>query len=67
MEAASVAWAASFTGTPFVGLKVVTDIVDGDRPSHEEFMENLAAAALKLHEVLPKITSYVLGKRLSEL
>ena len=67
MEAASVAWAASLTNTPFIALKVVTDIVDGDRPSHEEFMENLHAAAVTLQDKLPQIVSFVMGKKLSDL
>ncbi len=67
MEAASVAWACSLTNTPFLALKVVTDIVDGDRPTHEEFMENLHAAAKTLQEKLPLIVGYVSGKRLEEL
>jgi 5'-methylthioadenosine nucleosidase len=67
MEAASVAWAAALSNTPFFGVKVVTDIVDGDRPTHDEFLENLGAAARKLQEVLPNVISYVMGKKLADL
>jgi len=31
MEAAAIAWVAKLNNTPFFALKVVTDIVDGDR------------------------------------
>ena len=41
MEANSIAWVASMFGTPLIALKAVTDIVDGDRPTGEEFLENL--------------------------
>jgi 5'-methylthioadenosine nucleosidase len=62
MEAAAVAWVAEITKKPFFAVKVVTDIVDGDRPTSEEFLENLASAAKSLQEVLPKIIEFVYGK-----
>ena len=31
MEAAAIAWVADFNKVPFLALKIVTDIVDGDR------------------------------------
>ena len=40
--------AAALHGTPLLALKSVTDIVDGDRPAQEEFLENLATAARAL-------------------
>lgn len=67
MEAASIAWVMELNKTPFFAVKVVTDIVDGDRPTHEEFLENLAAASKSLQEKLPKIVEFVMGKRLSDL
>ena len=49
-------------------LQVLTDIVDGDRPSHEEFMANLGMAAVKLQESLVKVIEYVASKdNLSQL
>ena len=48
-------------------LKVVTDIVDGDRPTQEEFLENLGAAAKSLQLALPKMINYIKGKPLSQL
>ena len=54
MEAAAVAWSADLFGVPAFCIKAVTDIVDGDRPAQEEFLENLGkvgvgwAAPLKL-------------------
>jgi 5'-methylthioadenosine nucleosidase len=35
-----------------VGIKVVTDLVDGDRPSFEEFLENLSTAASELQKAI---------------
>jgi 5'-methylthioadenosine nucleosidase len=42
-----------------MGVKVITDIVDGNFPSHEEFMQNLASAAQSLQSALPKVLTYV--------
>lgn len=67
MEAAAIAWAADLSNTPFIALKVVTDIVDGDRPAEEEFFENLATAAASLQVMVPKVIEFVVGKSLHML
>ena len=48
MEGAAIAWAAHLFKVPVLALKSITDIVDGDRPPQEEFLENLQKAALAL-------------------
>jgi len=67
MEAAAIAWSCALHDTPHFGVKVVTDIVDGGVPSHEEFMQNLASAASSLQEALPKVIGFVCGKKHDEL
>jgi len=67
MEAAAVAWSAHLYNKPYLGVKVVTDIVDGDRPTQEEFLENLGTAAQSLQEALPQVIQHVCGKRHDEL
>lgn len=67
MEAAAIAWSAKLHGVPFIGVKVVTDIVDGDRPTQEEFLENLGTAAQKLQAALPKVVEYLAEKGHDEL
>jgi 5'-methylthioadenosine nucleosidase len=67
MEAAAIAWTAELSGTPFMALKVVTDIVDGGRPTQDEFFENLATAAASLQEKVPQLIDFVVGKKLSDL
>ena len=67
MEAAAIAWVADLSQTPFFALKIVTDIVDGERPTHEEFLENLGTAAVSLQQTLPKVLDFVSGKLLTEL
>lgn len=48
MEGAAIGWVCDMFSVPFFCVKAITDIVDGDRPSHEEFLENLASAAKAL-------------------
>ena len=67
MEAAAIAWTTELTGTPFIALKVVTDIVDGGRPTHEEFMENLATAATSLQNTIFRLLDFIIGRKMTEL
>lgn len=67
MEAAAIAWSCALQDVPFLGLKVVTDIVDGDIPSQDEFMANLQAASKSLQEALPKVLEYMCDKHHTEL
>eukprot|EP00567_Pseudictyota_dubia_P002191 CAMPEP_0197468304 /NCGR_PEP_ID=MMETSP1175-20131217/66015_1 /TAXON_ID=1003142 /ORGANISM="Triceratium dubium, Strain CCMP147" /LENGTH=325 /DNA_ID=CAMNT_0043004401 /DNA_START=20 /DNA_END=997 /DNA_ORIENTATION=- len=67
MEYAAIAWSAELNGVPHFGVKVVTDIVDGNRPTDEEFLENLHTAAESLQGALPKVIDYVCGKAHDEL
>ena len=67
MEAAAIAWSSEMHKTPWMGVKVVTDIVDGDVPTQDEFLANLAAASKSLQEALPKVLEHVCGKHHDEL
>ncbi|PRW33190.1 5 -methylthioadenosine S-adenosylhomocysteine nucleosidase 2 [Chlorella sorokiniana] len=67
MEAAAVAWSADLFGCPVFCIKSVTDIVDGERPAQEEFLENLHKAAGALQAVVPQVIEFIAGKRYSEL
>ena len=67
MEAAAIAWVCEQYTIPFIALKVITDIVDGSRPTHEEFMENLGSAAKALQVALPLCIDFIAGKTLAEL
>jgi len=67
MEAAAIAWSCKLTETPHFGVKVVTDIVDGDKPTQEEFFENLGTAAVALQEALPQVIKHVCGRSHDEL
>ena len=53
MECAAVAWVCEKLRVPFVALKSITDIVDGDKATRDEFESNLrtASAALQVTNV----------------
>jgi 5'-methylthioadenosine nucleosidase len=67
MEAAAVAYVCRLWGTPMLAVKAVTDIVDGEKPSHEEFLENLHASSKALQQGVSRILAYIDGKALSEV
>ncbi len=67
MEAAAIAWTCELSCTPYFAIKVITDIVDGTRPSHEEFMENLHTAGVSLQDTLPRVIDFVVGKKIQDL
>ena len=58
---------SNITTVPFFAIKVITDIVDGTRPTHEEFLENLHAASVSLHGALLKTIQYLEGKTIADL
>lgn len=67
MEGAGIAWVADLAKVPYFCVKVVTDIIDGEHPTHEEFLRNLHQAAEELKLSVPKIIRFVAGRKLSDL
>jgi 5'-methylthioadenosine nucleosidase len=67
MEASAIAWVAEQMSIPMMAIKVVTDIVDGERPSNDDFLENLGKAAMSLQAALPKAIEFIAGKSADEL
>lgn len=59
MEAAAIAWVASTLKVPFMALKSITDIVDGEHPTHEEFLRNLDAASRRIREKTIEVLKYL--------
>ncbi|MFP4555774.1 MAG: hypothetical protein ACLFNU_02780 [Bacteroidales bacterium] len=57
MEAAAIAWVANLYNKPFIAIKSITDIVDGEKPAEEEFVQNLEFAS----EILCKKTIELLN------
>jgi hypothetical protein len=65
--AVAIAWSYELHQTPHFGMKVVTDIADGDKPTQEEFREKLHRAVESLQEAVPKAIEYICGKGHDEL
>jgi 5'-methylthioadenosine nucleosidase len=63
MEAAAIADVARGCEVPFVAIKVITDIVDGDRPTQDEFTENLGTAAASLRVAVPAALEFLAAGR----
>ena len=55
MEAAAIAYVCELAKIPYLGVKSITDIVDGDRVTSEEFLENLGMASRRLHQFLNQL------------
>lgn len=67
MEAAAVAYVADLLKVPCIFVKIVTSIVDGDKPTSEEFLHNLASGIATLDETVAQVIDFINGKCLSEL
>ncbi|CAN1748713.1 5'-methylthioadenosine/S-adenosylhomocysteine nucleosidase [Linum perenne] len=68
MEGAAVAYVAELLQVPAILVKAVTDIVDGgDKPTAEEFLQNLAAVTAKLDESVTRVVDFISGKRIADL
>ena len=66
MEAAAVAWVCQSLGAPFVALKAITDIVDGEAATRAEFESNLHTASAALQKKLALMLSLLSNTRLGE-
>ncbi|KAH9657312.1 PNP UDP 1 domain-containing protein [Citrus sinensis] len=67
MEGAAVAYVADLFKVPALFVKAVTDLVDGDKPTAEEFMQNLVAVTAALEQSVSQVIDFINGKRFSEL
>ena len=62
MEFAALHVAATQAGVPIIGVKVVTDIIDGEKPSSEEFVENLGKCAVVIDKVTRDVVEVLRDK-----
>ena len=62
MEAAAIAWVADLYQIPLVALKSITDLVDTDTPTQEEFLQNLSLASKRLEVKLTAAVRYFAGR-----
>ena len=66
-EGAAVAYVADLLKVPVIFIKAVTDLVDGEKPTAEEFLQNLAAVTAALDQSVTKVVDFINGKCISEL
>ncbi|XP_024533436.1 5'-methylthioadenosine/S-adenosylhomocysteine nucleosidase 1 [Selaginella moellendorffii] len=66
-KGAAVVYVTNLLSVPAILLKSVTDIVDGVRPTTEEFLENLSTAAVALLKTVVMALKFVHGKTVTEL
>ncbi|CAN1801225.1 5'-methylthioadenosine nucleosidase [Linum perenne] len=58
MEGQVVAYVAEMLKVPVIFVKAVTDIVDGDKPSAAEFLQNLASVTAALDESVTRVVDF---------
>lgn len=66
-QGAAVAYVADLLSVPVIFIKAVTDIVDGEKPTAEEFLQNLIVVTAALDHAVTKVIDFVSGKSLSDL
>ena len=66
-QGAAVAYVADLLSVPAIFVKAVTDLVDGEKPTPEEFLQNLVAVTAALDQTVTEVIDYVNGRRISEL
>ncbi len=60
MELAGIAQVASFYNSSWIGIKSITDIIDNDnKPTSDQFFENLNLACLNLSKSLKEIIEFL--------
>ncbi|KAI5402341.1 5'-methylthioadenosine nucleosidase [Lathyrus oleraceus] len=67
MEGAAVAYVADLLKVPAIFVKAVTDIIDGDKPTAEEFLQNLASVTTALDLAVEQVINFISGKTVSQL
>lgn len=55
MECAALAWICHLYKIPFLPIKAITDLVDGNQPTEKEFLKNLDNASLALKKAVMSI------------
>lgn len=67
LQGAAIAYVARILLVPTVFIKVVTDIVDGNKPTSEEFLSNLTDAADVLCQRVAQVVDFINGRSLENL
>lgn len=67
MEAAAVAYVGEMMDTPVIALKAITDLVDHETPTAEQFTANLALASRLVSEKLLAVIDFCAARSLADL
>ncbi|KAL0927540.1 hypothetical protein M5K25_001716 [Dendrobium thyrsiflorum] len=66
-EGAAIAYVAELLSVPAIFIKAVTDIIDGEKPTAEEFLQNLVAVTANLDQAVTQAIYFINGRCLSDL
>jgi 5'-methylthioadenosine nucleosidase len=67
LQGAAVAYVTDLLSVPAIFVKAVTDIVDGDKPTAEEFLQNLVIVTTALDRAVTQVVDFISGKYISDL
>lgn len=67
LQGASIGYVADLLKVPVLYLKDVTDVVDGDRPTSEKFLENLASVTAALEKTVTDVVNFINGNCFSDI
>jgi 5'-methylthioadenosine nucleosidase len=67
LQGAAVAYVTDLLSVPAIFVKAVTDIVDGDKPTAEEFLQNLVIVTTALDQAVTQVVDFISGKYISDL
>jgi nucleoside phosphorylase len=68
MEAAAFAEIAEQFNVPFIGIKSISDLVDGNKSTPDQFQDNFGLATRNLHDALTQFVRLLAsGSRLEDL
>jgi 5'-methylthioadenosine nucleosidase len=67
VQGAAVAYVTDLLSVPAIFLKAVTDIVDGEKPTAEEFLQNLVIVSAALDRAMTQVIDFISGKYISDL
>jgi 5'-methylthioadenosine nucleosidase len=68
MEAAAFAEIAEQFNIPFIGIKSISDLVDANKPTPDQFQDNFGLATRNLHGALTTFVRFLAsGRRLEDL
>ncbi|MGX5172533.1 phosphorylase family protein [Aliikangiella sp. IMCC44653] len=67
MEAAAVAWVGMLLGKPVMALKSITNLIDEENQSEQEFIKNLSLASSQLKTSVIEVINYLNNKTLQDL